>query len=150
MSKQKTNASPEIVPMKLEARAYPLEEAKGSTVAFAGVTINGAFAVHGLKIINGEKGMFVAMPGAKDKNGSYRDVAFPVTAEARKQLGTVVLDTYAAAVEISRPELAAAARSAKEALEKTSLTGQVKEAAKEAADKPVPVKEKPAADKEAR
>lgn len=148
MSKAKTNTAEQTVPpLKLDARAYPLEEPKNSTVAFAGVTINDAFAVHGLKVINSEKGMFVTMPGAKDKEGNYRDVAFPVTAEVRKQVGAVVLDAYAKAVEKSQPELAAAAMAAKEALEKPSLTGQVKDAAKEAKAKPAPAKEKAAPDK---
>lgn len=147
MSKKTTPAAVEqsVLPLKLDARAYPLEEPKGSTVAFAGININDAFAVHGLKVINSEKGMFVAMPGAKDKNGDYRDVAFPITAEARKQVCSVVLDAYAKAVKKSNPELAATAKSAKEALEKPSLTGQVKDAAKEANS--APAKEKAAQDK---
>lgn len=146
-TKQAPEQEAAVTPLKLDARAYPLDEPKGSTVAFAGVTINDAFAVHGIKVINSDKGMFVAMPGAKDKNGDYRDVAFPVTAEARKQLGSAVLDAYAKAAEKDHPELAAAAKSAKEALEKPSLTGQVKDAAKEAKEKPSPAKDKAAPDK---
>lgn len=140
-------ATEQAIPLKLEARAYPLDEPKGSTVAFAGVTINDSFAIHGVKVINGDKGMFVAMPGAKDKNGDYRDVAFPVTSEARKQLGAVVLDAYAKAAEKDHPELAAAAKEAKAALDKPSLTGQVKDAAKDAKEKPAPAKDKAAPDK---
>lgn len=143
-TKQETAVVP---PLKLDARAYPLEEPKGSTVAFAGVNINDAFAVNGIKVINGEKGMFVAMPGAKNKDGEYRDVAFPITAEARKQMCGVVLDAYAKAVEKSQPELATAAKAAKEALDKPSLTGQIKDAAKESKEKPAPAKEKAAPDK---
>jgi len=73
-----------------------------------------------------------------------------VTPEARRQVGAVVLDAYARAAEKSQPELAAAARAAKDALEKPSLSGQLKNAAKEAKEKPAPAKEKGAPDKEAR
>lgn len=149
-AKQSAEQTVSVPALKVDARAYPLEEPKGSTVAFAGININDAFAVHGLKVINGEKGMFVAMPGAKDKNGDYRDVAFPVTANARKLVCSTVLDAYAKAVEKSQPDLAAAARSAKDALQKPSLTGQLKEAAKEAKAKPAPAKEKAAPAQEAR
>lgn len=145
---QKTTPAPEqTAPLKLEARAYPLDEPKGSTVAFAGLSIQDSFAIHGIKVINGDKGMFVAMPGAKDKNGDYRDVAFPVTGELRRQVGALVLDAYAKAAEKDHPELAAAAKEAKAALEKPSLTGQVKDAAKEAKEKPAPAKDKAAPDK---
>jgi DNA-binding cell septation regulator SpoVG len=135
MSKQKTSpAAAQAAPaLKLEARAYPLDEPNGSTVAFAGLTIQDSFAIHGIKVINGDKGMFVAMPGAKDKNGGYRDVAFPVTSELRRQVGAVVLDAYAQAAEKSHPELAATAKAAGDELKKPSLTGQVQEAAKERA-----------------
>ncbi|MDL2231976.1 SpoVG family protein [Ruminococcaceae bacterium OttesenSCG-928-L11] len=149
-STAKTADQAVITALKLEARAYPIDEPKGSTVAFASLNINDAFAVQGLKVVNGDKGMFVSMPSTKDKNGDYKDIAFPVTADARKQVGAAVLSAYAKAVEKSQPELAAAARSAKDALEKPSLTGQLKDAAKESKAQAAPAKDKAAPAHEAR
>lgn len=62
--------------VKLDVRAYPIAEPKGNTVGFASVTINDMFAVHGIRVMNGEKGIFAAMPSVKDSKGEYRDVCF--------------------------------------------------------------------------
>lgn len=97
MSNEKTTA----IPLKLDARAYPIKEPQGTTIAFASITINDTFAVHSLKVVNGEKGVFVAEPSVKDKDGEFRKVAFPITAEARKQMSAVVLDAYIKAAEKS-------------------------------------------------
>lgn len=91
--------------VKLDVRAYPIAEPKGSTVGFASVTLNDMFAVHGIRVINGEKGLFAAMPSAKDSKGEYRDICFPVTAELRKQLNTAVVDAYTAVKEKERPSV---------------------------------------------
>lgn len=69
----------------------------GKIKAFASVTINGTFAVHGLKIMDGEKGLFVAMPSSSYKSGDttkYQEIFHPVTAEARKMLMDAVLNAY--------------------------------------------------------
>ena len=106
---------------KVEARAYPIAEPKGNTVAFASVTIDGKFAVNGLRVVSGEKGPFVAMPQTRDTKGEYRDVCFPTTAELRKQISDIVLNEYAAALdtlvakrESTVDKLREAARAAKE------------------------------------
>ena len=132
----------QAIPLKLEARAFPIKEPQGSTVAFASITINGEFAIDRIKVINGERGVFVADPSEKDKKDEYRKTAFPITAAARKAQHAVVLDAYIKAAEKDFPELAAAARTAREALDKQSLTKRIKDAAKEAKDKPAPEKEK--------
>jgi stage V sporulation protein G len=66
----------------------------------ATVTIGGDFAIHGIKIIDGKKGVFVSMPNRKGKNkeggDEYFDVAHPTTKEARKQLVDAVLGAYKA------------------------------------------------------
>jgi len=67
----------------------PLETVK----AVASININGAFAVKGVKVIEGNNGLFVAMPSAKVGN-EYRDICFPVTAECREQLHQAVLKAY--------------------------------------------------------
>lgn len=99
--------------VKLDVRVYPLEEPKRNTLAYASVTINDMFAVNGIRVMDSEKGKFAAMPSAKDKNGEYRDICFPVTADLRKQLNTAVLEGYEEAVQ-----------------EKASVRDQIKEGAK--------------------
>lgn len=112
--------------VKLDVRAYPIAEPKGNTVGFASVTINDMFAVHGIRVMNGEKGLFAAMPSAKDSKGEYRDICFPVTADLRRQLNSAVLDAYAAVKEQERP----------------SVKEQMKEASAKTAKK-APAAEKP-------
>jgi stage V sporulation protein G len=65
----------------------------GSTKAIGSVTIANAFVVHGVRVVESEKGLFVAMPQRKDGD-RYRDVAHPVTAEMRAMVGSAVLEEY--------------------------------------------------------
>lgn len=62
--------------------------------AYADVTFNGCFVVHGLKIIDGQKGMFVAMPSRKMPDGEYKDIAHPITPELRKEITETVIAKY--------------------------------------------------------
>lgn len=112
---------------KLEVRAYPLEEPKGSTLAFASATINDMFAVHGIRVMDSEKGKFAAMPSMKDKDGEYRDICHPVTGDLRKQLNAAVLQAYDEALQ-----------------EKASVRDQIKEGVKAPKEKAAPDKEKAA------
>ena len=81
------------LPVEYAVRIYPVRGSK-YTLANANVDINGIFAIRGVKIINGEKGPFVAMPQYKDSHGDYHDICFPCTAEARQQFNKTVLDAY--------------------------------------------------------
>ena len=65
----------------------------GPTKAIGSVTIGNAFVVHGVRVVESEKGLFVAMPQRKDGD-RYRDVAHPVTSEMRAMLGSAVLEEY--------------------------------------------------------
>lgn len=62
--------------------------------AYADVTFDGSFVVHGLKIIDGQKGMFVAMPSRKMPDGEYKDIAHPITPELRKEITDTVIEKY--------------------------------------------------------
>ncbi len=61
---------------------------------FANVTFDNVFVVRGMKIIKGNTGLFVAMPSRKRSNGSYQDIAHPVTKEMREKLEEKVLEAY--------------------------------------------------------
>lgn len=85
--------------ISVKARAYPIAEPKGKTLAYVSVNIGDIFAVNGIRVMDGEKGIFAAMPSAKDRNGEYRDVCFPVTKELRQEINRVVLEAYEQALE---------------------------------------------------
>lgn len=67
--------------------------------AYADVTFDGSFVVHGLKIIDGQKGMFVAMPSRKMPDGEYKDIAHPITPELRKEITDTVIAKYTEVME---------------------------------------------------
>ena len=74
------------------------DDNKSRIVGTAAITIDGVFVVHDIKIIDGEKGLFISMPSRKikDKDGNekYVDVAHPLDAEVREQLTKSILETY--------------------------------------------------------
>jgi len=82
--------------IKLDVRVYPLDDPKGSTKAFASVGIDDLAAIRGIRVVEGEKGLFVTMPQSKDSNGEYHDIAFPLNGELRKEISKAVLDEYKA------------------------------------------------------
>ncbi len=60
----------------------------------ATITFNNSFVVHDIKIIEGESGVFIAMPSKKMPNGSYRDIAHPINSETRKLLEDAIIAEY--------------------------------------------------------
>ena len=62
--------------------------------AYADITFDESFVVHGLKIIDGQNGLFVAMPSRRMPNGEYKDIVHPVTPELRTELTAEVLKEY--------------------------------------------------------
>ena len=58
------------------------------------VTIDDEFVVHDIKVIEGEKGLFIAMPSRKASDGEYRDIAHPINSATREQIQTIILDKY--------------------------------------------------------
>lgn len=70
--------------------------AMNKVCAIASVVIDDAFVVHDLRVVNGEKGLFVAMPSRKLPNGDFRDICHPINAEARQQVQDAVLAQFEA------------------------------------------------------
>lgn len=71
-------------------------EKEGSRIkGIASVILNNGFAVHDIRIIEGEKGLFIAMPSKKTPDGNYRDVAHPINPEVRSMFEEAVLKAYA-------------------------------------------------------
>ena len=68
---------------------------EGKMKAIVSFTLDDAFVVHDIKVIEGEKGLFIAMPSRKAADGEYRDIAHPINSETRDGLQRVILDKYA-------------------------------------------------------
>ncbi|MCR4605670.1 MAG: septation regulator SpoVG [Eubacterium sp.] len=62
--------------------------------AVVSVTFDDCFVVHDIKVIEGEKGLFIAMPSKKTPDGEYRDIAHPINGDMRKILMDAILDSY--------------------------------------------------------
>lgn len=69
-------------------------EGQNRLKAVASITIEGVFAIHELRIIEGKNGLFVAMPSRQSNDGTFRDIAHPINAETRKMVEDVVLAKY--------------------------------------------------------
>ncbi len=66
----------------------------GKLKAFASITIDNVFVVHDLKVIEGQKGLFVAMPSRKTGNGEFKDIAHPIATEARSLIQKKIIAEY--------------------------------------------------------
>ena len=71
---------------------------EGKMRAIVSVTFDNEFVVHDIKVIEGEKGLFIAMPSRKTTDGEYRDIAHPINSETRQQMQDVILREYEKAI----------------------------------------------------
>ena len=62
--------------------------------AVVSITIDDVFVVHDIKVIEGEKGLFIAMPSRKASDGEYRDIAHPINSETRDKIQSLILEKY--------------------------------------------------------
>ena len=62
--------------------------------AVVSVTIDGEFVVHDIKVIDGDKGLFVAMPSRKASDGEYKDIAHPITSATRQLFQNAIIEAY--------------------------------------------------------
>ncbi len=74
-------------------------EKEGKMKAVVSITIDDEFVVHDIKVIQGDKGMFIAMPSRKAADGEYRDIAHPINTATRERLQQMILDKYQESVE---------------------------------------------------
>ena len=72
---------------------------EGKMKAVVSVTIDDEFVVHDIKVIEGDKGLFIAMPSRRSSDGEYRDVAHPINTSTRERLQAVILESYEKAEE---------------------------------------------------
>ncbi|SFR71538.1 septation regulator SpoVG [Anaeromicropila populeti] len=88
---------------------------EGKMKAVVSITIDNEFVVHDIKIIEGEKGMFIAMPSRRAGDGEYRDIAHPINSETREKIQSIILEKY---------ETAANAEEDSDVMEETAAAAQ--------------------------
>lgn len=133
----------EAAGLKLDVNVRPIAP-MGNLLAFANVTVGDCFKIDGFRICSGENGLYVNMPSTQDKQGKWRDVCWPVTADFRKQLNDALIEGYGQAIE----NLQATLEATKGAAEKPSLSGALKENAGKV--KSQPAKSTPSKNEQAR
>ncbi|MCM1120193.1 MAG: septation regulator SpoVG [bacterium] len=72
---------------------------EGKMKAVVSITLDDEFVVHDIKVIEGEKGMFIAMPSKKSADGEHRDIAHPISSSARERIQRTILESYQKALE---------------------------------------------------
>lgn len=68
--------------------------AEGKMKAKVSVTFENQFVVHDIKVIEGQNGLFIAMPSRKTPDGEFKDIAHPINTETREQIQKAILDEY--------------------------------------------------------
>ncbi len=77
---------------------------EGKMKAVVSITIDNEFVVHDIKVIEGEKGMFIAMPSRRASDGEFRDIAHPINSDTRDMIQQMILQKYEAALSESDEE----------------------------------------------
>lgn len=67
---------------------------EGKMKAVVSVTLDDEFVVHDIKVIEGDKGLFIAMPSRKSTEGEYKDIAHPINSSTRERLQSIIIDAY--------------------------------------------------------
>lgn len=82
-----------------DTRVRIIENSDSKLKAIASIVIEGCFAIHDIKIIEGNEGVFIAMPSRKTAEGTFKDIAHPINSETREMVKTIIIDAYKKAVE---------------------------------------------------
>jgi stage V sporulation protein G len=69
-------------------------EKESKMKAVVSITLDDEFVVHDIKVIEGEKGLFIAMPSRKASDGEYRDIAHPINSGTRDRIQALILNKY--------------------------------------------------------
>ena len=67
---------------------------EGKMKAVVSITLDDEFVIHDIKVIEGEKGLFIAMPSRRTGDGEYRDIAHPINSETRMRIQEIILKEY--------------------------------------------------------
>ncbi len=72
---------------------------EGKMKAIVSITVDDEFVVHDIKVIEGDKGLFIAMPSKRSADGEYRDIAHPIGQGTREKIQGIILEAYNTALE---------------------------------------------------
>ena len=72
---------------------------EGKLKAVVSITMDEEFVVHDIKVIEGEKGLFIAMPSRRAGDGEYRDIAHPINSETREMIQNIIMEKYETVLE---------------------------------------------------
>ena len=67
---------------------------EGKMKAIVSITFDNEYVIHDIKVIEGEKGLFIAMPSRKASDGEYRDIAHPINSQTREKIQSLILKKY--------------------------------------------------------
>lgn len=101
---QQEQTTPVTTPQSLfhyDVNIYP-SKTEGAQKASATVNLNGAFAIRGVRIMQGTNGLFVSVPSYKAGNGEYKDYCFPCTKESKAEFDKAILTAYQQKMEQSQ------------------------------------------------
>ena len=79
-------------------------EKEGKMKAIVSITLDNEFVIHDIKVIEGEKGLFIAMPSRKAADGEYRDIAHPINSGTSEKIQNTILDRYQESLEADTEE----------------------------------------------
>ena len=80
--------------MKITDVRIKKKKKEGSMKAVVSITLDDEFVIHDIKVIQGEKGLFIAMPSRLAADGEYRDIAHPINSRVREMMQREILDKY--------------------------------------------------------
>lgn len=72
---------------------------EGKMKAVVSITLDKEFVIHDIKVIEGEKGLFIAMPSRRSGDGEYRDIAHPINSDTREKVQNIILEKYMTVLE---------------------------------------------------
>lgn len=87
-----------------DVRVRKVVAKEGKLKAVVSITIDEEFVVHDIKVIEGEKGLFIAMPSRKATDGEYRDIAHPINSSTRENIQKLILEKYEIAMQEAAEE----------------------------------------------
>ena len=87
-----------------DVRVRKVVAKEGKLKAVVSITIDDEFVVHDIKVIEGEKGLFIAMPSRKASDGEYRDIAHPISSSTRENIQKLILEKYEIAMQEAAEE----------------------------------------------
>jgi stage V sporulation protein G len=147
MNDTKDTARAATTSLKIDARVTPISP-KDNLIGFANLIIEDCLVIEGLKVCSGDKGIYVNMPSSQGKDGQWRDVVKPITADFRAQLTEAVRAEYGAAIErmqatveaakaVSAPGVARDGKEAERPADKPSALEALKSGKEQAKAQPV-------------